>query len=468
MEPIRNWDLNILDMIQQTKSNQKNLYEGPIAKKIIIFAIPLMISNMLQLVFNAADMIVVGKFDGKEALAAIGSTSSLIMLLTSMVTGLSIGANVLVGHAFGANDKAKLNRVIHNAITICILLGIVLSVIGIVFSGNLLQLMGSPEDVIGLSALYMRIYFIGIPALCLYNFGASILRGMGDTRHSLNYLIIAGIINVFFNIFFVAVLSLGVAGVAIATVISQFISAILVLRCLAVPDEQYRLSFSKLGIQPDMLILIAKIGVPAAINMMVYGISNVLIQSSVNSFGSTVIAGNTASNSIEQFVYCGMMALSNAAQSFVSQNIGAGRYENVKKTAILCIVYDLFLWIVMGCLCLIFKEQLLSLYESDKQVIYYGCIRMKIILSTYFTNAVMDVMVGCIRGMGNSIAPTILMIFGVCGVRVLWIYTVFAKLHTLQSLYLSYPVSWIITSIAQLILFCSVYRRCIRMKIACE
>lgn len=448
-------------MEENRKSNkyEMDMCNGPLLRKILIFSIPLMLSGMLQLLFNAADIVVVGQFAGSDALAAVGSTSSLTNLLVNVFMGLSVGANVLVARFYGAGQKKELDEMIHTAITTSFVCGAALVVLGMVLARPALTLMDTPSDVIDQSVLYMRIYFAGMPVMMLYNFGSAVLRAIGDTKRPLYYLLFAGVINVVLNMIFVICFHMDVAGVALATVLSQAVSAILVIRCLVLNDGDVKLDLKRLRIVPDKLIKMIQIGVPAGLQGAMFSISNVLIQSSVNSFGSLAMAGNTAGQNIEGFVYTAMNALHQGAVSFSGQNYGAKKIKRIAKTALICELTVTVVGIILCAIVLPLAPVLLKLYSKDPVVIQYGVDRLEIICTTYFLCGMMDVMVGILRGMGFSIAPMIVSLTGVCAFRVVWIYTIFAKYRTLDSLYLSYPVTWATTFFIQLMIFIIVYKR---------
>lgn len=446
----------------KSKSYEIDMCNGPLFGKIMLFFVPLMLSGILQLLFNAADIVVVGRFAGNQALAAVGSTSSLINLLVNVFIGLSVGANVLVARFYGANKEKELSEMVHTAILTALISGCILVVLGAVLSGPALRLMDTPEDVIDQSILYMRIYFIGMPAMMAYNFGSAILRAVGDTKRPLYYLLIAGVVNVILNLIFVIVFSMGVAGVAWATVLSQVISAALVLRCLIKSDAGYRLDLKQLKIVPDKLLKMIQIGVPAGLQGALFSISNVLIQSSVNSFGSLAMAGNTAASNIEGFVYTSMNAFHQTAISFTGQNYGARKYKRIGKILLICQIMVMVVGLVMGNLAYAFAEILLRLYSSDAVVIEYGVLRLSIICVLYCLCGMMDVMVGSLRGMGYSIMPMLVSLTGACLFRVIWIYTIFKAYPTLECLYISYPISWALTFLVHLLCFAVVYRKLIK------
>jgi putative MATE family efflux protein len=441
------------------KSYEMDMCNGPLLGKLLMFAFPLMLSGMLQLLFNAVDIVVVGKFSGSQALAAVGSTSALINLFVNVFIGFSIGANVLVAQFFGAKDEKNMQETVHTSILLAMIGGVILIVVGFLFAGPMLELMGTPEEVLDYAVLYIHIYFIGMPSMLVYNFGAAILRAIGDTRRPLYYLFTAGVVNVFLNLFFVIVLNMGVAGVATATVISQTISAMLIVRCLTRSDGMYRLNLRKLHIYKPKLIRIVQIGLPAGLQGAVFSISNVLIQSSINSFGAIAMAGNTAAGNIEGFVYTAMNAMYQSALSFVSQNVGGGKQERIPKIAVRCLGVVFVIGAVLGNGAYFFGHSLLSLYSSDPEVIQYGLSRMKMICQLYFLCGMMDVTVGLLRGMGYSIMPMIVSLLGACGLRVLWIFTVFRWHRSLFTLYLSYPITWAVTFAVHLICFLIVWKR---------
>lgn len=437
----------------QRKSYEIDMCNGPLFGKLLLFTLPLMLSGILQLLFNAADVVVVGRFAGSQALAAVGATGSLTNLLVNLFIGLSVGANVLVARYYGGKQEQEVSDTVHTSMVVSVAGGILLAMIGIIAAKPLLTLMDTPADVIGQSTLYMRIYFAGMPVMLLFNFGSAILRAIGDTRRPLAYLTIAGCINVMLNLFFVIALKMGVAGVALATVISQCVSAGLILRCLLKAEGCFRLSPKKLRIDKDKFRKIAGIGLPAGIQGSLFSISNVLIQSSVNSFGSVVMAGNTAGSNVEGFVYTAMNSVHQTAVSFTGQNLGGKRYDRINRILIECLLFVTVIGLVMGNGAVLFGNQILGLYSSDAQVIAYGLQRLKMICTLYCLCGIMDVLVGSIRGLGYAVMPMIVSLLGACAFRVVWIYTVFQWDRTLRTLYLSYPVSWALTAFAHLICF---------------
>lgn len=427
------------------KSYEMDMCSGPLLSKILIFSIPLMLSGILQLLFNAADIVVVGRFSGSQALAAVGSTSALINLVINLFIGVSIGANVVVARYYGAKDTEGISRTVHTAILTAIVGGVFLIFLGLLLARPMLEWTGTPEDVIDQSTLYMRIYFLGMPAFMVYNFGAAILRAIGDTKRPLYFLSLSGVINIIFNLIFVIVFHMGVAGVALATIISQIISAILILICLTQMDGPCHLNLKQMKIHGNMLGEMLKIGLPAGLQGMIFTISNVLIQSSVNSFGSLVMAGNTAASNIEGFVYTAMNSVYQTSLSFTSQNMGAKQFKRVDKILGQCLLVVLVVGFVLGNGAYLLGDKLLSIYSSDPQVVQYGLVRMSIISCTYFLCGLMDVLVGSIRGLGYSIMPMLVSLTGACLFRVIWIFTIFQWERTLFCLYISYPISWILT-----------------------
>lgn len=449
-------------MSTQTKKYEIDMCHGPLLGKILVFYIPLMLSGILQLLFNAADIIVVGQFAGNESLAAVGSTGALINLIINLFIGLSVGANVLVARYYGANQQAELKEMVQTAIATSVISGILLVFVGFFVAKPALTLMGTPDDVVGQSVLYMRIYFAGMPFMMAYNFGAAVLRAVGDTKRPLYYLLIAGIANVILNLIFVIYFSMHVAGVATATVISQAISAVLVIRCLLKTDSVYKLELKGIKISMDKLGKMFKIGLPAGVQGALFSISNVLIQSSVNSFGSVAMAGNTAGSNIEGFVYTSMNAFYQSAISFCGQNYGAKEYKRVGKALFICEVLVILVGLLLGNGAYLAGGTLLKLYSSDPEVISYGILRMRYISVIYFLCGMMDVMVGGLRGIGYSIMPMLVSLTGACLFRIVWIYTIFQEVRTLPCLYISYPISWILTFSVHLICFLIVYKKLFR------
>lgn len=447
------------------QKNSKNytidMCEGSIFNKLLLFALPLIASSVLQLFFNAADVIVVGKFAGDHALAAVGSNGSIINLLINVFMGLSVGANVLVARFFAAKQEQELRKTVHTAMTVSILCGIFVAIMGALAARQILKLMQSPPEVIELSVLYLRIYFMGMPATMAYNFGAAILRGVGDTKRPLYYLTFAGVINVILNLIFVVVFHMSVAGVALATIISQYISAILVIRCLMNEESDIRLEKQYLRIDKEILFKILQIGLPAGIQSSLFSLSNVVIQSSVNSFGATVVAGNSAAQNIEGFVYVAMNAFSQAVVAFVSQNLGAGKFERINRVVITAQICVLGVGIVLGNAAYLLGDPLLHLYSDSDVVITAGLKRLSIISATYALCGMMDSMVGALRGLGYSVMPMLVSLLGACAFRMAWIFVFFQidRFHTIDTVYYAYPISWTLTLSVHIICFLVVRRK---------
>lgn len=430
------------------KKYEMDMCSGSILKKMLMFTLPLMLSSILQLLFNAADIVVVGRFAGDNSLAAVGSTTALINLLTNLFVGLSIGANVTAARNYGGKREDALSRTVHTAVTISIISGVILTVIGVVGTKEMLRLMSTPDEIIDLAADYLRIYFAGITATTIYNFGSALLRAIGDTKRPLYYLLAAGAVNVVLNLLFVIVFKMDVSGVALATIISESLSAFLVIRCLMRETGAIKLELKKLRVHKAELISIIRIGLPAGFQGIVFALSNVVIQSSVNLFGNIVVAGNSAAANIEGFVYMAMNSFYQATLSFMSQNFGAGEYKRLNKILAcgeLCVVA---VGLVLGNAAVLFGNQLLSIYSDSPEVIAAGMVRLHYISKVYFLCGIMDVLVGALRGIGYSVLPMVVSLLGACGLRLLWIATVFQipQFHKVEVVYLSYAITWIITA----------------------
>lgn len=446
---------------EKSTSYQMDMCNGPILKKMLIFAIPLICSSILQLLFNAVDIIVVGQYVGDNAMAAVGSNSSLINLFVNFFVGLSIGVNVLVSNFYGAKQDKHLSETVHTAMAISIVSGVVLAVLGVAISPILLKWMGSPEEVLPLATVYLRVYFCGMPALMLYNFGAAILRAIGDTRRPLVFLIIAGVTNVVLNLFFVIVFHWSVFGVGLATVISQVISAILVVLCLTRETGALRVEFRKIRIYKDKIMKILQIGLPAGIQSILFSLSNVLIQSAVNSFGATVVAGNSAAANIEGFVYVAMNAFYQANISFTGQNMGAGKHKRLNRILLTAEGCVIVVGLLAGGACYLFGPTLLTLYTGSPDVIVAGMIRFSYIGAIYVLCGVMEVLVGSLRGMGYAVVPMLVSLIGTCGLRVVWLQTIFKmeQFHNIETVYIIYPISWVITIVAHFVSYVVVRKR---------
>lgn len=426
---------------------------GPFFKKILIFSIPLMLTGVLQLIYNAADVMVVGRFAGSDSLAAVGSTSSLVNLIVNLFVGLSTGAGVVTARNIGASLSDKIHKSVHTAMAISIASGFAVGAFGFFLSGELLELMGTPENVLPLASLYLKIYFLGAPGSLVYNFGASIVRATGDTKRPLFILGFTGLINVILNVILVVGFHFDVAGVAIATIVAQYISAVFIVIRLMNIENACRLNFKRIKIYKDELKDIIKIGLPAGFQSSLFSFSNVLIQSTINTFGSVAMAGNTAAQNADAIIYTCTNAVAQTAMTFSSQNMGAKKYENLRKVYFMCMGVALIISVCFGTLGLIFPEQIIGIFTTDSDVIEIGKQRLYIMMTTYFICSIMDVS-GCqIRGMGKSIEPMIITLLGACGIRVLWLYTGYPLKQELWNLYLSYPLSWGITFVALFICF---------------
>lgn len=437
---------------------KNNKYEidmcsGSIMDKLISFALPLMISGILQLMFNAVDIVIVGRFSGSQALAAVGSTTALLNMFTNLFIGISLGTNVLAARFFSSGKEREMSETVHTSITFALISGIVMVFVGLFFSKLALELMDTPADVIDLSALYMRIYFMGMPFFMLYNYGAAVLRAVGDTKRPLLYLVISGVINAGLNMILVIVFKLSVAGVAIATVISQMISCVLVLRCLYKTEGSYQLRFSRLMLKGYYLKQIFQVGIPAGVQSTVITFSNVLLQSSVNSFGSIAMAGYTAANNIFGFLYVAVNSVTQTCMSFTSQNYGVGKWKRMDKILLECMALSMCVSLFLGCGSYVFGPEILRIYTKDSQVIQCGVEILSYTTVTYFLCGLMDLFPGPMRGMGHSAVPMLLSIIGTVGTRIVWIFGIFPNHRSLAVLFISYPASWIITIILQVICF---------------
>ena len=439
-----------------------DMCNGSIMDKLISFSLPLMLSSILQLMFNAVDIIVVGRFDSSQALAAVGSTTALISIFTNLFIGISLGANVLAARYFAAGCDREMSESVHTSIALALVSGIIMIFVGIGLSRIALELMDTPADVIDLSVTYMRIYFGGMPFFMLYNYGAAILRAVGDTKRPLLFLAAARMANVVLDLLLVIVIPLGVAGVAIGTVTSQFISCILVLRCLYKSEGSYQLRLSKVTIKWIYLKRIFQVGIPAGIQSTVINFSNALLQSSVNSFGSTAMAGYTAANNILGFLYVSVNAVTQACMSFTSQNYSVGKQKRMDRVLLDCMILSAGAAAVLGVGAYVFGTPLLGIYTSDKEVIQCGLEILSITTVPYFLCGIMDLIPGALRGMGHSAVPMVLSVIGTVGTRVLWIYAFFPRHRSLYFLFISYPGSWIATIIMQAVCFWFVRKKCIR------
>lgn len=443
-----------------------NMLRGPLWSGLITYTIPIILTSILQLLFNAADLVIVGRFSGSINVAAVSATGSITNLIVNLFIGLSIGAGVTVAHALGGNQSTEVHRTVHTALPTALIGGIILSIIGVLFSETFLTMMKTPENVLTLSAKYMRIYFCGMMFTMVYNFCASILRAAGDTKSPLLFLSLAGIINVFLNVVFVVKFHMTVDGVALATVISQAISAILVVAALMRRTDACKLSLRKMRFYKQPFFKIIRIGLPAGIQSSMFAISNVIVQSSINSFNSeALMSGNGAAGNIEGFVFVLMNSFHQTAVNFIGQNMGAHQYKRIKKIFGLCLLYVSIAGFAAGFAVWHFGEELLGIYITDSQeAIQYGLIRFNYIALPYFICGLMDVSTGSLRGLGASFTPMLLSILGVCGIRIMWIYTVFQipQFHTPEWLYISYVISWLGTFIFQTAAFIYIYKKRVR------
>ncbi|SCZ80758.1 MATE family efflux transporter [Pseudobutyrivibrio xylanivorans] len=445
-------------------SSKIDMTHGPLLGKLIIFTIPIILSGVLQLLFNAADVIVVGRFAGEASLAAVGSTNSLINLMTNLFIGMSVGANVCAAQFFGAGQLKDVRKTVHTSTAFSLICGVILIFIGAFGARPMLELMGSPADVISLAALYVRIYFIAMPAIMLYNFLAAILRSAGDTKHPLIFLTVAGVINVLFNLVLVIVFKLGVAGVAIATVTSNYISCGMLVAFFMKQDDALKLEISKISIDGRILKKIIRIGLPAGIQGTVFSLSNVVIQSAINSFGTAVIAGSSAAGSIEGFVYISMNSVSQTCVTFVGQNYGAGDEKRVKRVIFECLGIVTVVGLVMGNLAHGFAGTLLGIYTDSPEAIAAGTLRLFWVCCPYFLCGIMDSLTGGLRGLGNSTLPMIVSLLGACATRLIWIATYFQIHHTQNVLFFSYPGSWFLTLTVHSICLTIIYKKWVQKK----
>lgn len=437
---------------------KKNKYEidmcnGTLMDKLIVFAVPLMISGVLQLMFNAVDIIVVGQYSGSQSLAAVGSTTALINIFTNLFIGISMGVNVLAARFYAAGQDQQMSETVHTAILVALISGVIMTFVGVGMARWALEVMATPDDVIDLSTLYMRIYFLGMPFFMLYNYGAAILRAVGDTRRPLLFLIVAGITNAMLNVILVVKFHMAVEGVAIATVVSQLISCILVLRCLYQSESSYQLRFSKLRVNVSYLSQIFQVGIPAGIQSVVINFSNAMLQSSVNSFGSTAMAGYTAANNLLGFLYASVNSVTQACMSFTSQNYGVGKFKRMDRVLIDCALISVVFAGTLGTIFYVFGSEILQIYTKEPDVIKAGMEIISITTIPYFLCGIMDLFPGAMRGMGRSGVPMILSIIGTVGTRIVWIYGIFPLHRSLFVLFISYPGSWLITIAMQVICF---------------
>lgn len=444
-----------------------DMTSGPLLGKMLRFALPVIFSNMLQLLYNAADSIIVGRFDidGKVALAAVGSTSSIIHLVTNLFIGFFLGGSIIVAQFKGAGKEDEVSKTVHTAALTSLVTGVAVCILGQLVARPLLTIMDTPAEVIEKSLVYIRIYFLGMPFTTLYNFGASTLRAVGDTKRPLYFLAVSGVLNVGLNALFVIVFKLSVAGVAISTVISQALSAVLVLLSLFRSDSCIRLRMKRMRIHGSKLIMMLKVGVPIGMQNALFSFSNVLIQSSINGFGAAAMAAHTAAVSIEGFMNVAVSGVADTSINFTGQNVGAGKYERVRRVCTICAVLSVGISAALGAVMVLFGRHLLGIYNPDPEVIAYGLNRTTLVGLTYWIFALMNVFAGCLRGMGKSFLPMITSLVGICGFRIVYIYTIFALSPTLLTLYYSYPASWLVAMLLNLVCYLVVSRRLIAGKL---
>lgn len=441
------------------KRFEMDMCNGPLLKKVWIFSIPLMLSGVLQLLFNMVDMVVVGRFVSSDALAAVGSTGSMVNLIVNLFMGLSVGAGVVVAQRFGASDTSGVSDTVHTSMLFSVIGGTVVGIIGLLVSRPLLVLMNTPDEVLDMAHLYVFIYFCGLPAIGVYNFGASILRAVGDTRRPMLFLVLSGLLNLVANLIFVCIFHWGVAGVAVATVLSQCLAAFLTVRCLMHTDGCFRLYLRELRLNPKVLKTITRIGMPAGIQGALFSVSNMLIQSSINYFGPVWMAGNTAASNIDGFAYVALNAFSQAAITFTGQNVGAKKLERVPRVLLSCAGSVTVLGLVLSAVIFLLRYPLLALYDTNAEVISAGVVRLTWVLIPYFLCGLMETVVGVLRGLGRSIMPMIVSLLGSCVFRIIWIYTVFEACKEFWVIFVSYPISWAITVATHLICFAVVYKK---------
>lgn len=441
------------------KSYEMDLCSGSLPKKILLFSVPLMFSNILQVVFNMSDVAVVGKFAGSIALGSVGSTSILITLFTGLLIGLASGVNALTALFIGAKNRDSLREAIHTAVIILFGAGLLIMVLGILFSRLILTSMHTKPELIDGAVLYLRIYLLGMPAMALYNFGNAVLSAAGDTRRPLYYLSLAGVLNIALNLFFVIVCKLGVAGVALASIISQYLSAVLILRVLLTTKEDFGLQLCSLRLSRDKAGRILQIGLPSAFQYALFAIANLFVQTGVNSFDHIMVEGNSAAANADPLVYDMMAAFYTACSSFLAQNFGAKKRDRILKSYFLCLFYSFVVGLVLGIGLYLLRYPFLSLFTNESEVVAAGSTRLSVMALSYAVSAFMDCTIAASRGLGKTIVPTIVVIMGSCVFRIIWIYTIFSYFHTIQSLYLLYVFSWALTAVAEMIYFFILYRR---------
>ena len=442
------------------KSTARSLTEGPLARQILIVSLPLALSNLLQVLFNMSDVAVVGRFAGSTALGSVGSTSIFVTLFTGFLIGLGNGINVLVARFYGARNAESVHKTVHSALLVSLVAGVLLLAVGLFGSPALLRLLNTNEDLLPGAILYLRVYFLGMPALALYNYGNAVFSAIGETQKPLRYLSFAGVLNILLNLFFVIVCKLDVAGVALASTIAQCVSAGLILRALTRVQDSYALHLREVRFDPNMTRRILMLGLPAGFQNAIFAIANLFIQAGVNSFDSLMVKGNSAAANADALIYDAMAAFYMACASFMSQNYGAGKADRVKKSYLISLAYSFGVGLVLGGALWLFGREFLALFTTEPAVIAAGMKRVGVMAMAYCISAFMDCTIAASRGLGKTVVPTIIVIMGSCVFRVVWVYTIFARIHTIPSLYLLYPCSWALTAVAEMVYFVGSYKKC--------
>ena len=442
------------------KSTARSLTEGPLAKQILMVSLPLALSNLLQVLFNMSDVAVVGRFAGSTALGSVGSTSIFVTLFTGFLIGLGNGINVLVARFYGARNAESVHKTVHSALLVSLVAGVLLLAVGLFGSPALLRLLNTKEDLLPGAILYLRVYFLGMPALALYNYGNAVFSAIGETQKPLRYLSFAGVLNILLNLFFVIVCKLDVAGVALASTIAQCVSAGLILRALTRVQDSYALHLREIRFDPNMTRRMLMLGLPAGFQNAIFAIANLFIQAGVNSFDSLMVKGNSAAANADALIYDAMAAFYMACASFMSQNYGAGKADRVKKSYLISLAYSFGVGLVLGGALWLFGREFLALFTTEPAVIAAGMKRVGVMAMAYCISAFMDCTIAASRGLGKTVVPTIIVIMGSCVFRVVWVYTIFARIHTIPSLYLLYPCSWALTAVAEMVYFVGSYKKC--------
>ena len=442
------------------KSTARSLTEGPLARQILIVSLPLVLSNLLQVLFNMSDVAVVGRFAGSTALGSVGSTSIFVTLFTGFLIGLGNGINVLVARFYGARNAESVHKTVHSALLVSLVAGVLLLAVGLFGSPALLRLLNTKEDLLPGAILYLRVYFLGMPALALYNYGNAVFSAIGETQKPLRYLSFAGVLNILLNLFFVIVCKLDVAGVALASTIAQCVSAGLILRALTRVQDSYALHLREVRFDPIMTRRVLMLGLPAGFQNAIFAIANLFIQAGVNSFDSLMVKGNSAAANADALIYDAMAAFYMACASFMSQNYGAGKVDRVKKSYLISLAYSFGVGLVLGGTLMLFGREFLALFTTEPAVIDAGMKRVSVMAMAYCISAFMDCTIAASRGLGKTVVPTIIVVMGSCVFRVVWVYTIFAQIHTIPSLYLLYPCSWALTAVAEMVYFVGSYKKC--------